>query len=100
MIKEVIKDHGGTLGPGDFTLEVTGTNVSNPNVTGSTAGETVTLDIGARSVGESNTGPYTPSFSPDCAGDIDSGESKTCTVTNDDNAPRPVPEPNSFVYLL
>jgi hypothetical protein len=46
----------------------------------------VTLDAGSYDVTESGPAGYTASFSEDCAGTIALGETKTCTVTNDDNA--------------
>jgi hypothetical protein len=50
-------------------------------------GTTVTLDAGSYSVSESG-GPsgYTESDSADCAGTIANGASKTCTITNSDQA--------------
>ncbi|MCH7698848.1 MAG: hypothetical protein IH865_07920 [Chloroflexi bacterium] len=90
VIKNVINDHGGTALPGDWTMDITGTNVSSTGFPGqSGSGVTVTLDAGAYSVAESG-GPsgYAASFSADCSGTIATGESKTCTITNNDIAPQ------------
>jgi len=48
----------------------------------------VGLDAGAYSVDESGGNPnYTKSLSADCTGTIAIGETKTCTITNDDIQP-------------
>ncbi len=81
VIKHVV---GGTASASDFTMNVTGTNVSNPSFPGAESpGTTVTLDAGSFSVGESG-GPanYVESASADCSGTIASGASETCTITN------------------
>ena len=46
----------------------------------------MTLDAGAYNVTESGPSGYTASFSADCSGSIANGQTKTCTVTNDDQA--------------
>jgi len=51
------------------------------------AGTNVTLDAGSYSVTETRPSGYTRSNSADCAGTIANGETKTCTVTNDDVQP-------------
>ena len=91
VIKTVIIDDGGTAEAGDFTMNVTGTDVSDPSFPGAESpGTTVTLDAGSYSVTET-AGPngvgYTGTFSPDCSGTIANGQTKTCTVTNDDPTP-------------
>ncbi|OGG35190.1 hypothetical protein A2363_03910 [Candidatus Gottesmanbacteria bacterium RIFOXYB1_FULL_47_11] len=88
VIKHVVNDNGGTADAGDFTMTVTGTNVSNPSFPGAeNPGTIVTLDAGNYSVSETGLFGYTPSYSTDCTGAISAGEEKTCTVTNDDVAP-------------
>ncbi|MCH7698847.1 MAG: hypothetical protein IH865_07915 [Chloroflexi bacterium] len=89
VIKQVVNDHGGTAVPGDWTMDITGTDVSPNNFPGqSGAGVKIGLDADSYSVTESG-GPfgYAASFSADCSGTIGVGESKTCTITNDDIAP-------------
>ncbi len=85
VIKNVINNDSGTAVASDFTMNVTGTNVSSPSFPGNATGTTVTLDPGSYSVSESG-GPtgYASSSSSDCSGSIAAGESKTCTITNDD----------------
>ncbi len=89
VIKHVINDHGGTAIAANWTMNVTGADVSSTGFSGQeTPGVTVTLDAGAYSVDESGGVPnYTKSLSADCSGTIAIGESKTCTITNDDIQP-------------
>jgi hypothetical protein len=86
VIKEVINDDGGDAEPDDFTMQVSGTNVSSPSFPGDAGGTTVTLDAGSYTVSESGPTGYDATFDG-CAGTIGVGESKTCTITNDDIAP-------------
>ena len=44
------------------------------------------MDAGAYSVDEGAHAGYTKSLSADCTGTIANGETKTCTITNDDQA--------------
>jgi uncharacterized repeat protein (TIGR01451 family) len=89
IIKHVINDDGGSATASDFTINVTGTNVSDPSFTGSEAGMDVTLDAGSYGVTEPvvPTG-YLSTGSGDCSGTIAAGETKTCTITNNDIAPQ------------
>jgi hypothetical protein len=88
VIKDVINDGGGSAVASDWTMEVTGTNVASPSFPGAESpGVTTTLNAGTYSVDESG-GPsgYAQTLSADCSGSIGVGESKTCTITNDDVA--------------
>lgn len=87
VIKHVITDNGGTADASDFTMNVTGTNVSNPSFVGAEGGTTVTLDAGSYSVDENVFSGYTKSLGANCSGTIAAGDTKTCTITNDDNDP-------------
>ncbi len=87
VIKHVINDNGGTAVAGNFTMTVLATEPSQNLFAGDEAGTTITLDAGSYTVGEIGVTGYTGSFSTDCAGSIAIGQTKTCTVTNDDNAP-------------
>ncbi len=91
VIKHVINDNSGTSAADDFTITVTGTNVqpSGPFI-GNESGTTVMLDAGSYSVSESGPGGYTQSLSG-CSGTMANGETKTCTIINDDVAPAPSP---------
>lgn len=86
VIKHVINDNGGAKVAGDFTMNVTGTNVSSTSFAGSETGTQVTLNAGSYSVDEMNLSGYTKTLGANCSGTIAIGETKTCTITNDDQA--------------
>lgn len=92
IIKHVINNNGGTAIASNSTINVSGTNVSSSSFAGSEAGVDVTLDAGAYVVTEPVVlGNYLESASLNCSGSILAGETKTCTITNDDIAiPTPV----------
>jgi uncharacterized repeat protein (TIGR01451 family) len=86
VVKHVVNDHGGKLGAADFELSVTGTDASPASFPGAEApGTDVTLDAGAYDVTETELAGYAASYSADCTGSIANGETKTCTITNDDD---------------
>ena len=93
VVKRVDNGDGGTAGPGDWTMHITSTGTDHLEFPGSAAGTTRSLKAGSYTVSESG-GPagYTATFSGDCAtgGDVtlELGETKTCTITNDDIAPK------------
>jgi hypothetical protein len=84
VIKHMINNSTGTSVAGDFTMFVSGLNVSSSVFPGSESGTTVTLDAGEYLVSELAVSGYTMSLSADCDGTIGVGETKTCTVTNND----------------
>jgi hypothetical protein len=86
VVKHVINDGVGTKTAGDFTINVTGTGVSTPTFAGSETGTTVTLTPGTYGVDEADAFGYTKTLGTDCSGTIADGETKTCTITNDDPA--------------
>lgn len=91
VIKHVINDDGGTADASDFSLIVNfATNpVPAGQFPGSETGTVVMLDAGSYGVGESVVSGYTPDLTdPGCVGTIAIGEEKTCTVINDDIAPK------------
>ena len=85
VVKTVVNDHGATSSSSDFMITVDAVNVS-PTSTfpGSSEGTIVTLDAGAYDVSETETAMYTSSFSDGCTGTIGLGETRTCTITNND----------------
>jgi hypothetical protein len=88
VVKHVINDDGGTAVASDFTLDSGGVNDTPDDFAGEESpGTTVTLDAGSYDVTETGPSGYTESDSADCSGTIANGETKTCTVTNDDIAP-------------
>ena len=82
--KHVNNDYGGTRLAPSFTMNVTGTNVSNSSFPGSEEGTTITLNAVSYSVDEGSHDGYTKTLSADCSGTITLGETKNCTITNDD----------------
>ena len=84
VIKNVVNNDGRTAGPGDFTIQVSGTDVDLSSFPGSSVGTTVTLDAGAYSVTETETPGYQGSLGANCSGTIGIGETKTCVITNND----------------
>jgi hypothetical protein len=82
--KHVIDDNGGTKTAGDFTMEVTAGHPSQASFPGSESGTTVTVDAGSYSVDEAAVSGYTKTIGAGCSGTIANGETKTCTITNDD----------------
>lgn len=89
VIKHVINDNGGVRIAADFSMRVTGGNVSTPAFAGSEAGVTVTLDAGAYAVDEADPLGYKKTIGAGCSGTIALGDKKTCIVTNDDPVPAP-----------
>ncbi len=87
VIKDVVNDNGGTLLASDFTMYVSGNNPDQSSFAGSDTGVDVTIDAGSYDVTEDVVFGYTPSYSADCSGSILPGETKTCTITNDDIQP-------------
>ena len=89
VIKHVVNDNGGSAVAGDFTMNVTATNPSSSSFPGAEApGTTITLDAGTYSVAETGPSGYAESKSADCSGSIAPGDHKTCTITNNDIAPK------------
>src|SRR5205085_6989298 len=86
VIKHVINDSGGTATAANFTMPVTGGSPSPASFPGAESpGTTVAINTaGAYSVSETGPSGYSSTFSSDCTGTIAGGETKTCTVTNDD----------------
>ncbi len=87
IIKHVIYDNGGASVASAFTETIAGvTAAGGQNVTGTEApGVSKTLaTVGAYTVTEGAHVGYEVSYSADCNASIALGETKTCTVTNDD----------------
>lgn len=85
VIKHVVNDNGGGATASDFTMNVSGTNVSNTSFAGAESpGTTVTLNAGSYGVDEAYYSGYTKTLGANCSGTIAIGEQKTCVVTNDD----------------
>ena len=101
VVKSVVTDNGGTATPSNWTMLVAGpTPFSFP---GSSSGTSNTVQPGSYTVTESG-GPagYTLDYSGDCDANgnvtLAAGESKTCTLTNDDIAAPPSGPPSTQTY--
>jgi hypothetical protein len=89
VIKHVVNDNAGTSTAADFTVSVSGSSPSPASFPGAESpGTEVTIDAGSYSVAESGPAGYVAFFSADCSGTIADGQTKTCTITNNDIAPR------------
>ncbi|HWQ95800.1 MAG TPA: hypothetical protein VN368_00360 [Candidatus Methylomirabilis sp.] len=84
VIKHVINDNGGTAKASDFTMFVYGNNPSPWSFPGSETGTDIKIGQGWYSVNENWNQDYNTSYSEECNGQINMGEIKTCTITNDD----------------
>src|SRR2546427_599057 len=85
----VINASGGVKTAADFRITVTGGDPSPPSFNGSEDGTSVTfrtLTSVSYSADETAIGGYAKSLSTDCAGTIAANQSRTCTITNHDNA--------------
>jgi Prealbumin-like fold domain/Galactose oxidase, central domain len=86
VVKHVVNDNGGLLSASNFTMNVTGTNVSSSSFPGSEAGTTVTLNAGGYGVDETLVNGYDRTLGANCSGNIANGQTLTCTITNNDQA--------------
>lgn len=89
VVKHVINDNNGTKTASDFTMNVTANNPSQSSFPGSEAGTTVQVGTGAYSVDESPVADYAKTLGAGCSGTFAAGETKICTITNDDVVPPP-----------
>src|SRR5206468_4462903 len=77
-------NNGGSLAPSAFSGAIGGTVVAGGNTwAGASTSLTPTL-LGSYNVTENAIPGYATTFSADCGGTIGLGETKTCTITNDD----------------
>jgi len=99
VIKHVVNDNGGIASASAFTMHVkfSGTDVTgSPAVGTETPGTSYALTTGTYAVSENTNTLYTQSFSGDCDANgnvtfVSTGETKTCTITNNDIAAVVVP---------
>ncbi|MFH1181798.1 MAG: hypothetical protein V1702_02475 [Candidatus Woesearchaeota archaeon] len=87
VIKHVVNDNGGTLEADDFSMHISGT-AGEADFAGSESGVDTTVTEGDYEVSEDEISGYASSMPGDCSGTILDGETKTCTITNDDIAPK------------
>ncbi|MBI5654535.1 hypothetical protein HZC53_02715 [Candidatus Uhrbacteria bacterium] len=86
LVTQVINDDSGSKRPDDFTSVISTDNTTD-HVMGSSDGATVILPAGSYDVSEIGTDGYGTTFSAGCSGSLAVGETRTCTVTNDDISP-------------
>ena len=86
VIKQVINDDGGTKAASDFTMTINGVTATGGNSFpgAESPGTTRTVTLGSYSISETGPSGYNESQSADCSGTIAAGQTKTCTITNDD----------------
>ena len=90
VTKQVVNGGGVEAEPSDFTITVDGNNPTPSSFDGSSSGTTITINEGSYNVTEEGSdvsydyvpGKYTPSYSSNCAGEIQAGDTVRCTVTN------------------
>src|SRR5262249_36846194 len=91
VVKHVVNDNGGTATASAWTMNVTATAPSNSSFPGQESpGTSITIGAGSFSVTESG-GPasgYVQTNAVGCSGTAVAGSTYTCTITNDDVAPK------------
>jgi hypothetical protein len=87
VIKHVVNDNGGSSVAGNFTMTISSVTAeggnSFPGVESPGTDKTLST-VGSYNVIEQGPPGYGATFSADCTGTIASGQTKTCTITNDD----------------
>ena len=89
VIKHVVNNNGGTSVASNFTMTINGVTADGGNSFpgAESPGTDKTLStVGSYSVTESGPSGYADTYSADCTGTIAFGQTKTCTITNDDLA--------------
>jgi hypothetical protein len=86
VIKHVINDNGGSATASQFTMSINGVTATGGNSFpgAESPGTDKTVTPGSYNVTETGPAGYAASFSADCTGSIALGQTKTCTVTNND----------------
>lgn len=90
VIKHVINDNGGTALANSFSTTIAGVTTTTPTASGveSPGVDNTLTSVGAYTVDEDAHAGYDKILSADCSGTIALGETKTCTITNDDKPSR------------
>ena len=88
VIKHVIDDNGGPKSASDFTMHINGVTATGGNSFPGqeSPGTNKEVTPGSYTVTEDPVAGYTATTSGACSGTIAAGETKTCTITNDDQA--------------
>jgi uncharacterized repeat protein (TIGR01451 family)/LPXTG-motif cell wall-anchored protein len=89
VIKHVINDNGGTKNASDFSTTISGVTTATLTAPGaeSPGVDNILTTVGSYSVDEGAHTGYAKTLSTGCSGTIALGETKTCTITNDDISP-------------
>ncbi|NTW89289.1 MAG: VWA domain-containing protein [Candidatus Moranbacteria bacterium] len=83
--KHVVNDSDGTKVAAQFATTISGVTTTHPTANGSESGvDNVLTTVGPYTVDEGTHDGYEKALSSECAGSIALGETKTCTITNDD----------------
>jgi hypothetical protein len=90
VIKHVVNDNNGHSVASNFTMTISGVTAQGGNTFpgAESPGTNKTVTPGSYNVTETGPSGYVAFFSSDCTGTIALGQTKTCTVTNNDIAPR------------
>jgi hypothetical protein len=88
VVKHVIDDNGGPKSASDFTMHINGVTATGGNSFPGqeSPGTNKEVTPGSYTVTEDPVAGYTATTSGACSGTIAAGETKTCTITNDDQA--------------
>src|SRR5437763_2263739 len=86
VIKHVVNDEGGGADASQFTMTINGVTATGGNSFpgAESPGTNKKVTTGSYSVTETGPSGYDATFSAGCSGMISAGQTKTCTVTNDD----------------
>ena len=91
VVKVVINDNGGTSAVSDFSLHIATSSEGTAASASVTSGATTTVSVGTWTVWETQKAGYTATFGGDCSTSgqvtLAAGQTKTCTITNNDVAP-------------
>ena len=89
VIKHVINDNGGSALASSFSTTITGVTTATPTAAGveSPGVDNILTSVGAYSIDEGAHIGYDKTLSADCSSTIALGQTKTCTITNNDIDP-------------
>src|SRR2546423_4542670 len=88
VIKHVVNDNGGSATASQFTMTINGVTATGGNSFPGAESPGTNKEVTPGSYNVTETGPsgYSASASADCSGTIALGQTKTCTITNNDQA--------------
>jgi hypothetical protein len=85
----MVNDNGGSALASAFSTTITGVTTATPTAAGveSPGIDNILTSVGAYSIDEGAHTGYNKTLSVDCSGTIALGQTKTCTITNNDIDP-------------